>query len=170
MTPFPETVSDPHRPHFFRWRELGCRFKSRRATSSFFFFHRQFYPSAFYCLFSLLPLLASRDFCENVFLVERGSLLYIWTNCAHLFPILLYMKMRSTGVWKSYRSLTMGDFVQRKANKPKSLSCQKTVPELSKRHWGVLSLWFIIQSGRFCLNSVIRWPLPSRLLFVGDFI
>ena len=28
-----------------------------------------FYPLAFYCLFSLLALLASRDFCENVFLV-----------------------------------------------------------------------------------------------------
>ena len=42
--------------------------------------------------------------------------------------------------WMSYRSLR--DFVQRKANKPKSLySCKKkkkkTVHELLKRHWGV---------------------------------
>ena len=39
------------------------------ATSVFFFFHRFFYPLAFYFLFPLLTLLASRDFCENVFLV-----------------------------------------------------------------------------------------------------
>ena len=40
-----------------------------REASSLFFFHRVFYPLAFYFLFSLLTLLASRDFCENVFLV-----------------------------------------------------------------------------------------------------
>ena len=38
-------------------------------SSSFHFFSSFFYPLAFYCLFSLLTLLASRDFCENVFLV-----------------------------------------------------------------------------------------------------
>ena len=39
------------------------------ATSMFFFFRHFFNPLAFYCLFSLLTPLASRDFCENVFLV-----------------------------------------------------------------------------------------------------
>ena len=41
-----------------------------------FFLSSYFYPSAFYCLFSLLTLLASRDFCENVFLVmlKRNSI------------------------------------------------------------------------------------------------
>ena len=40
------------------------------ATSIFFFLSLFFfYPLAFYCLVSLLALLASRDFCENVFLV-----------------------------------------------------------------------------------------------------
>ena len=41
------------------------------ATSGFFFLSSFFYPLAFYFLFSLLTLLASRDFCEfqNVFLV-----------------------------------------------------------------------------------------------------
>ena len=58
---------------------------------------------------------------KDIEIIERGSLLYIWTNCAHLFPILLDMeKMRSTGVWKNYRAWRW-DFVQRKANKPKSL-------------------------------------------------
>ena len=57
------------KPHFFHWRQLGCRLKSRRGYLHFVFFHRFFYPLAFYCLVSLLTLLASRDFCENVFLV-----------------------------------------------------------------------------------------------------
>ena len=57
------------KPHFFRWRQLGCWFKSRRGYLHFVFFHRFFYPLAFYCLFSLLTLLASRDFSENIFLV-----------------------------------------------------------------------------------------------------
>ena len=35
----------------------------------FFLFVSLSYPLAFYCLFSLLTLLASRDFCEDVFLV-----------------------------------------------------------------------------------------------------
>ena len=43
------------------------------ATSSFFFLSSYFYPLAFYCLFSLLTLLASRDFCENVLLVHYFS-------------------------------------------------------------------------------------------------
>ena len=38
-------------------------------SSNFFFLSSFFYLLAFYCLFSLLTLLASRDFCENVFLV-----------------------------------------------------------------------------------------------------
>ena len=60
---------------------------------------------------------------KDVEIIERGSLLYIWMNCTHLFPILLDMeRMRPTGVWKSYRSLTMGF---RSANKPKNLSCKK---------------------------------------------
>jgi len=37
----------------------------------FFFLSSFFYPFAFYCLFSLLTLLASGDFCENVFLVSK---------------------------------------------------------------------------------------------------
>ena len=39
------------------------------ASSIFFSLSASFYLLAFYCLFSLLTLLASRDFCENVFLV-----------------------------------------------------------------------------------------------------
>ena len=35
----------------------------------FFFLSKFFYPLGLYCLFSLLTSLASRDFCENVFLV-----------------------------------------------------------------------------------------------------
>ena len=54
---------------FFCWRKLRCRFKSRRGYFNFFFLSSYFYPLAFYCLFFLLTLLASRDFCENVFLV-----------------------------------------------------------------------------------------------------
>ena len=48
---------------------MGCRFTSRRGYFHFFFLSSFFYPLAFYCLFSLLILLASRDFCENVFLI-----------------------------------------------------------------------------------------------------
>ena len=40
------------------------------ATSSFCFLSTFFHPLAFYCLFLLLILLASRDFCENVFLAN----------------------------------------------------------------------------------------------------
>ena len=54
----------------FRWRKLGCNWVPTPACLlPFFFLSSFFYPSAFYCLFSLLTPLASRDFCENVFLV-----------------------------------------------------------------------------------------------------
>ena len=52
------------RSRFLRWRKLGCRFISRGAIS--YVFSSYFYPLACFCLFSLL--LASRDFCDNVFL------------------------------------------------------------------------------------------------------
>ena len=75
------------------------------------------------------------------------SLLYIWTNCVHLFPILLYEeKIRSTGV--SERAIAAYDrdgisfnekrisqraFTAEKKKKKK----KKTVLELLKRHWRV---------------------------------
>ena len=46
-----------------------ARSNPREATSVFFFLSSFFYPLAFYFLLSLLNLLASRDLCENVFLV-----------------------------------------------------------------------------------------------------
>ena len=49
-----------------------ARSNPRVATSDFFFLSSFFYRLVFYFLFSLLTLLASRDFCENVFLVEFG--------------------------------------------------------------------------------------------------
>ena len=54
---------------FFAEGRLGCGFKSPHGNFRFFFLSSFFYPLAFYLLFSLLTLLASRDFCENVFLV-----------------------------------------------------------------------------------------------------
>ena len=48
-----------------------ARSNPRVATSVFFFLSSFFYPLAFYFLFSQLTLLASRDFCENVFLVYK---------------------------------------------------------------------------------------------------
>ena len=58
----------------FRWRKLGCNWVPTPACLlPFFFLSSFFYPLAFYCLFSLLTPLASRDFCENVFLV-------LWTK------------------------------------------------------------------------------------------
>ena len=68
-------------------------------------------------------------------------MLYIWTNCAHLFPILLDKgKMRSTGVseWAiaawgisfSEKRISQRAFIAVKKKK-------KTVHELLKRHWGV---------------------------------
>ena len=146
MTPFPETVSDPHRPHFFRWRELGYRFKSRRATSSFFFFHRQFYPSAFYCLFSLLPLLASRDFCENVFLVERGSLLCcIFGRIVHICSRYYFIWRcdrqeceRAIAAWRWVISFSEKRISQRAlATKKRSPNCQRDIEEYY--HCGLLS-------------------------------
>ena len=56
----------------FLLEEVGVQLGSNPdvSTSIFFFFLSSFfYPLAFYCLFSLLTPLASRDFCENVFLV-----------------------------------------------------------------------------------------------------
>ena len=35
------------KPHFFRWRQLGCWFKSRRGYLHFVFFHRFFLPFGF---------------------------------------------------------------------------------------------------------------------------
>ena len=47
---------------FFRWRKLGCRFKSWRGYFQFLFLFLSsyFYPSAFYCLFSLLTVSFAR--------------------------------------------------------------------------------------------------------------
>ena len=55
----------------FSLEEVGVQLCSNPdATIPFFFFLSSFfYPLAFYCLFLLLNPLASRDFCENVFLV-----------------------------------------------------------------------------------------------------
>ena len=53
-----------------RWRKLGLLGSNPGVSTSIsFFLSSFFYPLAFYCLFSLLTPLASRDFCENVFLV-----------------------------------------------------------------------------------------------------
>ena len=55
----------------FLLEEVGVQLGSNPgvSTSIFFFLSSSSYPLAFYCLFSLLTPLASRDFCENVFLV-----------------------------------------------------------------------------------------------------
>ena len=54
----------------FSLEEVGVQLGSNPGVStSIFFSFIVFYPLAFYCLFSLLTPLASRDFCENVFLV-----------------------------------------------------------------------------------------------------
>ena len=55
----------------FLLEEVGVQLGSNPgvSTSILFFLSSFFYPLAFYCLFSLLTPLASRDFCENVFLV-----------------------------------------------------------------------------------------------------
>ena len=62
----------------------GAGSNSGVATCSFFYFFLSsyFYASAFYCLFSLLTLLASRDFCENIFLVmlKRNSINLHWRS------------------------------------------------------------------------------------------
>ena len=64
------------RSRFLRWRKLGWRFISRGAISYvFFLFPSYFYHLACFCLFSLL--LASRDFCDNVFLNILVSILLV---------------------------------------------------------------------------------------------
>ena len=55
---------------FFAGGSWGAGSNSGVATSSFRFLSSFFYPLAFYCLFLLLILLASRDFCENVLLAN----------------------------------------------------------------------------------------------------
>ena len=59
-------------PHFFAGGSWNAGSNPAVASSSFFFLSSSFYLLAFYCLFSLLTLLASRDFCENVFLVTQA--------------------------------------------------------------------------------------------------
>ena len=65
------------KPHFFRWRKLGAGSNPGVATSSFFFyfFHRIFTLRLF-TVYSHCWLLASRDFCENIYLVllKRSSI------------------------------------------------------------------------------------------------
>ena len=54
----------------FSLEQVGMRVQIPRGNFRFFFFFSSFfYPLDFYFLFLLLTLLASRDFCENVFLV-----------------------------------------------------------------------------------------------------
>ena len=53
------------RPHFLTGGSWSAGSNPRVATSILFFLSSYFYPLAF----SLLTMLASRDFCENVFLV-----------------------------------------------------------------------------------------------------
>ena len=54
----------------FSLEEVGMQVQFPACQLPFFFvFHLFFYPLAFYFLVSLLALLASRNFCENVFLV-----------------------------------------------------------------------------------------------------
>ena len=69
---FKKILCSSRTAQFLRWRKLGCRFKSRQWGSVHFFcfrfsfFHRMFTL----CLVSVLtadPFLASRDFCDNVF-------------------------------------------------------------------------------------------------------
>ena len=64
---------------FFALEEVGFRFIYRGATSYvfFFLFPSYFYPLACFCLFSLL--LASRDFCDNVFLNILVTILLVFT-------------------------------------------------------------------------------------------
>ena len=56
------------KPHFFRWRKLGCRFKSWRGYFQFLFLFLSsyFYPSAFYCLFSLLTVSFARFLQKHI--------------------------------------------------------------------------------------------------------
>ena len=58
----------------FSLEEVGMRVQIPAWQPPFFFLSSFFHTLAFYFLFSLLTLLASRDFCENVFLVEMFEL------------------------------------------------------------------------------------------------
>ena len=76
------------RGRIFSLEEGGVQ---RRVYFHFFFLSSFFYPSAFYCLFSLLTPLASRDFCENVFLVlctKIGSFHHIDASFFIVCPLL----------------------------------------------------------------------------------
>ena len=67
------------RLHFLRWRKLGCRFKSRRGYLQFSF-HRifTFWLVSIYSHFRLF--LASRDFCDNVFLTSFSDGIRMFLN------------------------------------------------------------------------------------------
>ena len=56
----------------FSLEEVVMRAQIPARQLRFFFLSSFFYPLAFYFLFSLLTLLASGDFFENVFLVMRN--------------------------------------------------------------------------------------------------
>ena len=73
--------------------EIGVQLGSNLsvAISSFFFLSSFFYPLAFYSLFSLLTPLASRDFCENVFLVNV-LLLFCFDIAKFLHEVLITSK------------------------------------------------------------------------------
>ena len=114
--------------HILALKEFVC---SGRRLSSLNF------SSTVYTVCQLVASLAEDGFCGNgnirkntdniigkkwtwscwkdIEIIERGSLSYIWTNCA-----------RSV---KAVAALWWWDFAQRKVkyNKPKSLSCRKTV-------------------------------------------
>ena len=67
-------------------------------------------------------------------------MLYIWTNCAHLFPILLDKgKMRSTGVSEWAIAAWGISFSEKRISQRAFIAVKKkkTVHELLKRHWGV---------------------------------
>ena len=53
------------RPHFLAGGTVGVQVQTPGWLLPFFFLSAYFYPLAF----SLLTMLASREFCENVFLV-----------------------------------------------------------------------------------------------------
>ena len=75
----------------FSLEEVG----SRRGYFQFFFLSSFFYLLAFYCLFLLLSLLASRDFCENVFLVRKFHFVQIQTRC---LPRLASCRLRPSAI------------------------------------------------------------------------
>ena len=61
--------------YFLYWRRLGCRFKSRRGYLQvffFFFFQHRIFTFWLASVYShCRPFLASRDFCDKVFLVSN---------------------------------------------------------------------------------------------------